>query len=93
MPTQKRLPTKRSLDTLRGLSLRQTGAGPSPELGLMPVVFNGEERFALVAFYPEDSGVHIRVLAIMPAGTDTILGGDGVKLPIEDPPSLNAKLN
>lgn len=86
MTEHSRDPDAEEMDVL--VSIHKT-----PEkVALMPVFFNGQERFALVLLCTNSSGNYIRVLAILTNNNDALLNGKGDPAAVS-PPMNRGQLN
>lgn len=64
----------------------------SDRVALMPVFFNGEQRFALVLIEENEAGKYVRLLAVLTLPEDQVLNSQGVAGSFT-PPVPQASLN
>jgi len=81
-----RPPTEEEIEVL-GLVSRQT-----EKLAVMPVFFNGQERFALVLLNKNEAGMYVKLLAVLPIPSDEISDGKGAPAS-HQPPVLQKNIN
>jgi hypothetical protein len=69
--SHRRPPTKEEQDILTLVHAVPQG------VALMPIFFNGQERFGLVLVRQNAAGQYVQLLAVLPTVGDQILNGEG----------------
>ena len=60
-----REPTPQELEAMDACSKAKT-------LVMLPILFNGQERFAMCSFFDDDGFKYCQLIAILPVSTDTV---------------------
>lgn len=69
--THRRPPTEEEQNILMMVNAAHNG------VALMPIIFNGEERFGLIVVHHRAGSQYVQLLAVLPVAGDTILNGAG----------------
>lgn len=82
-----REPTEHEMEALKALTQTKT-------LGVMAVMFNGVQRFAIIALHQGPQGPFVQVIGILPLAEDDIINMNGQRASSTPPQSMNNhKLN
>ena len=67
----RRPPTREEQNTLMLIHAAPGG------VALMPIMFNGQERFGLILVHQGEAGQYVQLLAVLPVPEDTTLNAQG----------------